>query len=342
MTITFLPHAGVSGEVDCCTWHGFSRNPLSSQLGCALVAVAWLLLLAPGTTKAAHNEWKIVGAGIAFREATIVGPSFFSSSLIFLQVDLRKNRLGILRAAEAGKVRSDVATLAEKSHAIIAINANFFVQDGAPLGLVVSRGILHNKMHKGGSTLTGVFQASLSEAKIVRRSDFRPAGVVEAVQAGPILLKNGKPLGPIKDSSYSRRAGVCIDKAGDLIIFCTSGGLLGITLGQLQEALTRKEIGCVDAINFDGGGSAQLYADIPPGPKLLDSKSDGYAISSAVATPPPNTGTASSTSDDETDALRTGVLGMEGFKTEVKGNDEIPIALGVFPLIREAAASTAG
>jgi hypothetical protein len=36
-------------------------------------------------------------------------------------------------------------------------------------------------------------------------------------------------------------------------------GIFGGTLREVQSALLRPELGCVDALNFDGGGSSQLY-----------------------------------------------------------------------------------
>jgi hypothetical protein len=42
-------------------------------------------------------------------------------------------------------------------------------------------------------------------------------------------------------------------------MYRVASGMFGCTTRQLQELLTHPEINCVDAINFDGGGSSQLF-----------------------------------------------------------------------------------
>jgi len=53
-----------------------------------------------------------------------------------------------------------------------------------------------------------------------------------------------------------------------LVIFRVTSGVFGCTIRQLQNVLLSPLINCVDAINFDGGGSSQLYVsdDVPGGP----------------------------------------------------------------------------
>ena len=96
--------------------------------------------------------------------------------------------------------------------------------------------------------------------RIVNRDSFEPLGVTEAVQAGPRLLSGGSRIKGLREASaFSKRSGVCIDGEHRLIIFGVSSGFLGMSIEQLQELLMRPEIGCVDALNLDGGGSAQLW-----------------------------------------------------------------------------------
>ena len=47
-------------------------------------------------------------------------------------------------------------------------------------------------------------------------------------------------------------------------MFITSG-YVGVSIAQMQSVLTSPDIDCVDALNLDGGGSAQLYLskDLP-------------------------------------------------------------------------------
>lgn len=50
-----------------------------------------------------------------------------------------------------------------------------------------------------------------------------------------------------------------MDKQGRLIFFCSSSSLGGLTIERLQTVLLSKGIECHEALNLDGGGSAQMF-----------------------------------------------------------------------------------
>jgi len=197
-------------------------------------------------------------------ELTISSRIIFSSSLTFIRTSLGSYRVGVVRASDYGWERTDVKSLTIASKAILGVNANFFDPDGRPLGLVVSKGVVHQKLHRGGATLTGVFTATKKGIFIVNRQNLANLIPVEAVQAGPRLLSNGAPVEGIHESlALSKRAGICIDRRGRLIFFAVSSRFIGLDIEELQNVLVKPEIGCVDALNLDGGGSAQLYVHPP-------------------------------------------------------------------------------
>ena len=140
----------------------------------------------------------------------------------------------------------------------ILVNANFFDKKGDPLGLIIKNNKLIQNIHKTNKTLTGIIYFKDNIAKIINTKDFNSYDADYALQAGPILISNKIPLNLDYSLNLGRRAGLCVDNEQNIILFCTSG-ILGISLLELQESLLKKNINCVDAINFDGGGSAQLY-----------------------------------------------------------------------------------
>jgi exopolysaccharide biosynthesis protein len=217
----------------------------------------WIFTSSPAVCDS--PPWTTLAEDLEVREVSYPSGSLFPARLIFLRSALKRFNVGVVRAADFGMTRSTVKDLVNRSKAVAGINANFFVDSGQPLGLVISRAILHGKLHRGGKALTGIFQSGRLGMSVVGREEFSPTSVVEAVQAGPRLLIKGKKVPGVHTASYSRRAGVCIDREGRLNLFCVSSGLLGLTVGQLQELLARDDVGCVDALNLDGGGSAQLY-----------------------------------------------------------------------------------
>ena len=63
---------------------------------------------------------------------------------------------------------------------------------------------------------------------------------------------------------YTRhpRSGICYDKFGRLLLVAIDGryeGSAGLTFEEFGIVL--QELGCVDALNLDGGGSTLLYAN---------------------------------------------------------------------------------
>lgn len=184
----------------------------------------------------------------------------FSSSIVLVRAQPRLYAPRVIRAAQFGWKRAPVRTLCKSSGARVCINSNFFDEQGRPLGVVMSRGIIHNPIHRGGGTLTGVLYSTQTALRISHRERFLPEGVIEATQAGPRLLANGVPIEGLKSSALSSNlSGACLDSENRLILFRVASGMFGCTFYQLQQLLTRPEIGCRDAINFDGGGSSQLF-----------------------------------------------------------------------------------
>jgi exopolysaccharide biosynthesis protein len=150
--------------------------------------------------------------------------------------------------------------LCQRSKAVACINANFFDEQHKPLGLVVSQGKMLSKMHRGGSTLTGIFQLDRSGIQILNRDNASPEKMVEAVQAGPRLISDYKPISwRGGNSNATRRSGVCIDKKNRFIMYVVASGVLGISPEELQKILSSPEVACKDALNLDGGGSSQMY-----------------------------------------------------------------------------------
>ena len=116
--------------------------------------------------------------------------------------------------------------------------------------------------------------------------------VAYALGGGPRLLENGVPRvtydeevffgsGFRGDVPYPRTA-IGQTAAGHAILFVTDGKNLlnsvGLTLPQLADEL--KKLGCVDAMNLDGGGSSAFIAE----GRAVNSPSDGQerAVSSIL------------------------------------------------------------
>lgn len=206
------------------------------------------------------DSWIKLGDDLELLERSFPTDALIGTPMVFIRSKLSRYRIEVVRAREFGWKRATIKALTIKSNAAAGINANFFDENGKALGLVVSRGTLFQGVQMGGSVLTGIFVAAPNSISILPRTKFNPEGFSEAVQAGPRLLINGVRVAELREQeTSSRRAGVCVDEEKRVIFYSVASTLSGITMNALQDALLSSDIKCRDALNLDGGGSAQLY-----------------------------------------------------------------------------------
>lgn len=209
--------------------------------------------------------------------ATIGEQGIFTPQILLFRTSLQKYRIEVVPSSQFNLVRAPVRKLVRAKRAILGINANFFDETGRALGLVMSRGIVQHPIHRGGQTLTGVFQFGQEGASIIPRAKFSPRLLSEAVQAGPRLITNGILTEGLRDiHATSRRVGVCITEDKSIVFFIVSNALVGMSLFDLQRHLIDPSVGCHEALNFDGGGSAQLYLADRPGINGTSSREELY------------------------------------------------------------------
>lgn len=206
------------------------------------------------------EQWQSLSPGIEVKEVVVHPEALFPSRILFARLATARTRMRVLSASDFGYKQLSAREVAIHSGASLTINANFFDDKGDPLGVVVSQGTLKHRAHRSGRTLSGVFLLGDRGFRIIHRDSFTPDGVLEAVQAGPRLAMEGAAAPGVRDTFSTRRAGVCLTATGDIIVFCVSSGLFTLAMPSLQTLLVSPAIGCIDALNLDGGGSAQLFA----------------------------------------------------------------------------------
>lgn len=249
---------------------------MKNGIGFFILALLFVLPADPveGQPQNVTVKWQSPGADLELARIRQWPSALFSPELLLVRTSLKKYRVGVVRALDFGKRAASVEQMSALSRAVVGINANFFDEHTRPLGLVISNGDFHQDIHKGGNTLTGVFQVGRKGPSIIHRADFSSEKVLEAIQAGPRILTDSKSVTVRATSNDpARRAGVCVDSKGRLIFFISSG-MLGISIPDLQNLISLKEVGCKDALNLDGGGSAQFYLSS----SILESKEDHEEI----------------------------------------------------------------
>lgn len=94
---------------------------------------------------------------------------------------------------------------------------------------------------------------------------------------GGRLITNGQL--DYKDETAAPRTAIGIRKDGTILFYTIDGRQSGYSFGVRKETLARRllELGCVDAVNLDGGGSTSIGGVLPGTTdfKILNSPSDG-------------------------------------------------------------------
>jgi uncharacterized protein YigE (DUF2233 family) len=182
--------------------------------------------------------------------------------------DLGRVRVKVVAGPRAREQWQTAAQVAQRLGALAVINGGYFDEQSRPLGLIVSDGRQVNPLR---SADWGVLLVRGRRAEIVHTRQVRELeGVQQALQCGPRLVAEGRPL-KLKPSAPEPRSAVGLDAAGRLVLAATTHG--GLTLAQFAAILARPEaeggLGLSAALNLDGGPSSQMCvpgrADLPGG-----------------------------------------------------------------------------
>ena len=205
-----------------------------------------------------QEAWTKSANGLEYKKIMLSRGASLGKELLAVKISARQG-IKVLRAQDFGKRSMSAREICLAAGALLCINSSFFDEKNNALGLLISSGITFQKTHSGGETLTGIFASTRKSFLILGRDDFNSALLIEAVQAGPRLVVNGKALEDFKDKEVSRRSGICIDNNGVPVFFATSNDSWAVSLADFAQAMVMPEVNCKDGLNLDGGGSAQLF-----------------------------------------------------------------------------------
>jgi len=191
--------------------------------------------------------------------------------------DSRTHRLAVLdQPAGPGSRFPDSQTAARSLRGLAATNAGFFTPEGSPLGLVISNGNPTGSWNSASSLGSGVwFENSGKNPAIARREALgrsAASSMPQLIQAGPMLIDNGKAVSGLDSAKTSARTLILWDGTTRWWLGCTTP----CSLAELSQALATGGSttgGPVpwpvrQALNFDGGRSSDLWVSgsIPGGP----------------------------------------------------------------------------
>jgi uncharacterized protein YigE (DUF2233 family) len=209
------------------------------------------------------GSWKSVHKGVQRRKVTLEREAPANSiELTLFRFDANLIVPRIIYAAQHGLKTADVQTLAQKTGALAAINANYYDPQGQPLAFLKTTAKTVNPRVSPAAIYSGIFGVKDRQPFFASRNDFVPDQADEGIQSGPLLLLGGRTQAITgAPNRPSRRALIGVDKDRRLFIAVTDKLLGGITWAELQELFTAPQwqLQAQDLLALDGGASAQLY-----------------------------------------------------------------------------------
>ena len=180
-----------------------------------------------------------------------------------LRVDLQTIKVSVSPQAERGQAIDQMPSAAG---ALASINVSFFNKEYQPRGITVSEGQAWAPVFEIPKSPLLACDAAQYCVIELKPGQARPEW--RNVMAGtPWLLDQGRQRTAEDDATCKNlcamthpRTAVGLDKSGRYLIIALAEGrrppVLGLTLAQLSAVMA--QLGAVDAINLDGGGSSTL------------------------------------------------------------------------------------
>lgn len=234
----------------------FRQNPFLFQKKIKFL-ITFFFLFFPLLVQAKEYKklsWKTLLPG--FSETTLITEDSLDNkiTLQLYKIDLKKYRIQVVQAKDFQRQKMSAKDFSKKSNAILAINGGFFDPSYQSLGLIVQNGKIVNPLRQ--ISWWGVFSIDQNHIPRVEKvKDFKNGSNLEmAIQAGPRLIEEGKPVSA--KPNVSQKTFLGITPENEVIIGVTDGSVLNAI--DFVEILSNQLL-LKSALNLDGGGSTQLY-----------------------------------------------------------------------------------
>jgi uncharacterized protein YigE (DUF2233 family) len=232
--------------------------------------------------KVKGDAWRSLMKGIEGRIVRAVpGGAEPGVTLHLLRVDPKEIAVRVLLSKDLGIDSATAESYAKRSDALAVSNAGYFGKSLRPLGLLVADGKRRNAFigrrgRQSDVLYEGVFTINKGNPGIQRNQDYQPAGEELAVQAGPLLIADGKAASSLQGLRDAKRldgrTALTLDAEGKIILWVTTSPLSGMNWCELRDLMLQygewgngrsvksgEKHGIRWALNLDGGSSAQLF-----------------------------------------------------------------------------------
>jgi hypothetical protein len=215
------------------------------------------------------------GIAHAIVEARPADAESFSSHAFKIDLDVAE-----LRLVPAGgpSSRRTVEQIAAPYPAVVAVNASFFDSEGRAMGLAVYEG---RALASGKRRSWGALVIDGKRARIMSGADIEDHLAHRLIVQGIPRFAVGGKIQPVKPQIAERTA-VCAE--GSIVVLVVSTKAESTAFARfLADSPDRGGLGCLDALNLDGGPSTQLVVHLPP---LTLSLPGGWGVPNALVVTP--------------------------------------------------------
>lgn len=244
------------------------------------LCLPWSLMAQTAADKKAiaDAKWEKtkIGKGLIWQHVHFSNKELFQSNLNIHFLKMKNNhRRWQFQLISGGDSLVKTSELAAKSGATAAVNGSFFdVKNGGAVDFIKINGqMLDSSRLDAKGRLTFHQKSGIviqkNKVRIVRQTDSLDAKWAEKLSdenvmvTGPLLLWQGEnaPLSKIafNDNRHPRTC-ACVTAKNELILLTVDGRTAqsqGLNLHELTFLM--KNLGCRDAVNFDGGGSSTMF-----------------------------------------------------------------------------------
>jgi exopolysaccharide biosynthesis protein len=201
--------------------------------------------------------------------------SMFNSAQNICLLSLYKESLNKKYFIDIGYYKVDLvqtSRIAQNKEAVAAINGGFFnMKEGGGVSYFeMGDSVIHRPKDPGGikdSIINGAILLTKSKVFEIEAANtttyYEESGEESFVMfTGPLLISDSK-LQRLPDIGFThkRHPRTCVGITKDSILFVTIDGRAehadGMSLYELQKYMD--DLGCIDAINLDGGGSTTMW-----------------------------------------------------------------------------------
>lgn len=242
--------------------------------------------------KATWNVYTL-SQGVILKKVHFKNREYMNSNQHICVLEVQANATSCLEFAYAPN-GDYTSAMAKKKNALAAVNGSFFDMDrmnpicflridGKDVGENTNKNTPYRKYYQYGTlvlTDDGMPRILKTDSLRVWEKSLKYTNVMTA---GPLLIYNGS-MEPMRDdrtfvTNRHNRTALGIRKDGSYIILAVDGRFSqanGMSLNELSKTL--KWLGCVYAINMDGGGSTTCYVQ---GHGIVNYPSDNGRFDSA-------------------------------------------------------------